>query len=165
MRTTDQPVTSWPNRGVRLAGRLLGNRLDRQLAQGTPPESSPFLTDRARRITSAAQCEALAADWIRLLDHAQGTTSPRSVKALLCRDRILHDRDRIWRLITVLSDGRPKSARWTAAARILLTDGAGPLYNKHSGTDLSSTLAIVTSSITAPSAAGTSDWGLEPAQR
>src|SRR5262245_38307912 len=70
METTTLDVPALiPPRGPRqrVLARLLGASLDRQLAAGRPPESSPLLAARARLIVSLPRRTAMAGNWRHLL--------------------------------------------------------------------------------------------------
>lgn len=56
----------------RLLARLLGASLNRRLAAGCPPESSPLLAARAQHIVALRSRRRLARNWENLLRTARG---------------------------------------------------------------------------------------------
>jgi hypothetical protein len=54
----------------------------------------------------------------------------------LCRDRITAAGPDVQDMLASLLTPAPVAARGVAAASLLLTDGAGPVYNRHSSMDL-----------------------------
>ena len=56
---------------VRLAVRLLASTLDRQLAEGRPPESNRLLAARAQELVAPATRGELAQNWAHLLKTAR----------------------------------------------------------------------------------------------
>jgi hypothetical protein len=57
-----------------------------------------------------------------------------------CADRILAAEPEIRELISLLLASFPMAARGAAMAGLILRDGAGPLYNRASSTDLAAML-------------------------
>lgn len=108
---------------------LLGWPLDQQLAAGRPPESSALLAARARRVTEFRRCEDLARWWEHVVTRARRPSASHPLALPLCRDRVLDAEPAIRDLAARLRSLRPVSARGVAAARLLLTDGTGPLYD------------------------------------
>jgi hypothetical protein len=115
---------------------LLGDGLDRELAAGAPPGWSWPLEARARYITAAVPRRRLALGWERLLLVARRPSSCPTIRPPLCRDRILAAEPGILEMSRALSHAGIEAAAGVAAASLLLRDGAGPLYNRHSTTDL-----------------------------
>jgi hypothetical protein len=104
----------------RLAARLLGARLDRELAAGRAPEWSAA---RAEHIVSLPFRQTLADDWDQLLRPRR--RQPR----LLRRERVAAAEPAIRLLTEQLRAPLPVPARGVALASVLITDGCGPLYN------------------------------------
>ena len=73
------PLVLRPCRAAdRLLARMFGASLDRQLAAGRPPETSPLLAARAQDIVWLSRRRAVARDWEHLLEAARSTRRTRS---------------------------------------------------------------------------------------
>jgi hypothetical protein len=120
--------------------RLLGASLDRQLAAGRPPESSPLLAARARLIVSLSRRTAMAANWRHLLTvAARQAAGPRGAPpgaAPLRADRIIAAAPAIGELARRLAAPLPVPARGVAMATVLLTDAGSPVYSRRSAVPL-----------------------------
>ncbi len=127
------------NPWLRMRSRLFAYSLDRLLASGVRPESNPLSAARAEKLVSPQTRSALASNWQALLERASKPLQ-RNPRVPLCRDRIAAAEDDIHEMISVLSASRPSSARGVAMVSRLLSDGAGPLYNRHANADLRSEL-------------------------
>lgn len=115
----------------------LAPSLDRQLAAGISPRSSPALAIRARHIVSPAARQELARRLTRVLDRAgrpAALISPRPLQ----RAAVIAAGQDLRELISVLGSGVPISARGAAMAGLLLSDGSGPLYNHRAAAGLGS---------------------------
>jgi hypothetical protein len=134
----------------RMLARALAGRLDRQLADGTRPESTAILAARAMFLTSAAYRRALAASLQRMLvASVSPETRPRLAVARssagvarqphvpLRRDRIAMSASALAGLAGSLLGPGPVPARGVAMVSQLLADGGGPLYRASSPDDLS----------------------------
>jgi hypothetical protein len=120
----------------RLIARLLAPSLDRQLAAGRPPECHRLLATRAQTLVSPEDRRALAARWEHLLEVARIQPARAIRRVPLCRDRIVGAESAVQDMLRALEAPSPVSARGAAMASILLSDGAGPLYNRQSSVDL-----------------------------
>jgi len=151
--TTDQLLrsASHDNRPWdRLLARVRAPSLDHQLAAGCPAGTSRALAIRAQEIASAAGRRELAQCWDHVLDQARRPQIPRTPRAPLCRDRIAAAAERDARaMLTVLSGVLPITARGAAIASVLLSDGTGPLHNRHSPLDLGAEVRQATGQMTA----------------
>jgi hypothetical protein len=133
-------------RGTTLHGALailFGHVLDRQLASGRSPTASRVVSARAEYLLSEARWE-LVQSWQRMLDEAGRAPRARNPHAPLCRDRIIDAAGDVRVMLDALSSGLGVSARGVAMAGLLLSDGAGPLYNRNSMVDLPAALREVT---------------------
>ncbi len=128
---------------IRLLARLFSSRLDRRLAAGVLPESSPLTAARAERLVSFPVRSALAQCWQGLLAEAAAPPGNRCRSVPLCRERITGSRPEVAAMVDALSMQLPVPAGGVAAAGRLLTDGTGPLYNPSCPTDLSDTVRTV----------------------
>jgi hypothetical protein len=115
----------------RLRAHLRGGRLDRQLAAGIPPWSSPVLAARALQITGHRHRRGLARSLELLVERAE-TTSPQGLSAAVkpCREQVLHAIEPSLAIAARLRSGRPVGARGVAWLRELLSDGSGPCYTQ-----------------------------------
>jgi len=121
----------------RVVARLRADRLDRALAQGTPPESTPVLAVRAQVLVGSRMRRDLARSLWRVLAE---TSEPKPARAWgrvpVMRERIGAARPELLGLIDYLTAPGPVSARVVAEVKDLITDGLGPLYNRRSHDDL-----------------------------
>jgi hypothetical protein len=115
----------------RLAAHLHGRRLDAALASGTPPEASAELALRARRLTNIAFRRELAWTIRRLVRDTGAPAPPSRVRVSPQSGRVVAAADALSGLADALVEPKPVSPRGVAQALILLTDGTGPLYNRH----------------------------------
>jgi hypothetical protein len=116
----------------RLVARVRARRLDRALAQGTPPEASAPLALRAQRLTEPEHRASIARDLRRVMREANVSPWPEFARIKPSQGRVLGAREELRRLAEMLEDPGPVAAAGVAQARILLTDGTGPLYNPYS---------------------------------
>ena len=113
----------------RALARAFGGRLDRRLAAGRSPESARLLAARAQELVSPATRETLADDWEYVLDRAKQAPAPTMGRMALHRDWIVAAEPEVREIAASLRRPLPVAAAGVAAASVLLTDGAGPLYN------------------------------------
>lgn len=147
-RLTLQRLRPWH----RVLARCAAARLDRELAAGTPPESSAGLAARAMTLTSTKIRRELAASLQRILAAAgQPQATMRSPAAAVRPARIPVNRARIRQsavplaeLASCLAAPGPVHVQGVAMLTQLLADGAGPLYHDGRGDDLSATIEHVT---------------------
>ena len=114
----------------RVLSRVFGSSLDQQLAVGRPPESGRLLAARAQDIVSLPRRRALARNWERALQEARRPGGPGSARLPRGRERIAAAEPGLRELVTRLAVPLPVTAQGVAAASMLLTDAAGPLYNR-----------------------------------
>jgi hypothetical protein len=127
--------------------RVRAPSLDRQLATGCPPGSSPALAIRARRILSPAARRQLAQGWNHVLDLASRPPVPRTPRGPLCRSRIIAAEGDVREMLGVLTGAHPVAARGAALASVLLSDGTGPLHSRRSPLDLGAAVREATSQL------------------
>jgi hypothetical protein len=124
----------------RLATLARADSIDRALAVGVSPELNVDTALRARVLTDSRTRRRLA----RGLDRAiAGATEPAVAGVRGARVNRSRIRDALAEIAELrrrlLADGLT-SVQGIARARILLTDGAGPLYNPHSTRNLRETV-------------------------
>ena len=136
--------------------RVFGASLDASLAAGRPPESSRLLAARARDIVRLRRRRSMAGSWehlLRVASRAQrargagpgGPGAPGAPGRLggptgavpVCADRVVAAEPAIRDLMNRLTAPLPVPARGVAMARVLLTDGTSPVYNRHARVALS----------------------------
>jgi hypothetical protein len=104
-------------------------RLDHALAGGVCPDTSATLSLRAHRLIGVATRRELAQE---LRDVIRRAGRPRELfdnGIRLCAIEVLDAHDAILDLADRLDDREPVEPAGVARARLLLRDGAGPLYN------------------------------------
>jgi hypothetical protein len=112
----------------RLAARLRSRVLDSQLAAGVPPAASAALSLRAQALGHGPS-RTLLGDRIRhVLDEARGAGRITRAQVPVRRSEVLAAAAELEELATRLLAPGPLAARGLAQARLLLTDGASPLY-------------------------------------
>ena len=126
----------------RLLARMFGASLDRRLAAGQAPESGRLLAVRAQQIVTLRHRRQLAGNWERLLAVATDGP-PNRPRALLCRGRIVAAAAEVGELAGHLRAPLPVAATGVAAARVLLTDATGPVYNRRDHTGLDTRLRAI----------------------
>jgi hypothetical protein len=110
---------------LRLRVAVTRGRLDRQIADGRPCESTPALALRARQLTRTDNRRKLARE-------LRGVVSSCPVLSTTTIDRacLTTGREALRGLADGLERSGPVSARGVALAQALLTDGVGsPLFN------------------------------------
>ena len=138
---SDRVVAVRPGIRDRLLTRLRGTALDRQLAAGQEPEHSGRLALRAAQLVTPGNREQLAVAWEHMMVRAQSPRRPGDPAAPLARAPIAAARRQISELTAALRVARPVPAGGVARARLLLTDGSGPLYSSRGPIPLSAALA------------------------
>ena len=135
------PLVLRPCRAAdRLLARMFGASLDRQLAAGRPPETSPLLAARAQDIVWLSRRRALARDWEHLLEVARRTRRTRSPAVPVRSAQISAAEPAIRELTRRLTAALPVSARGVAMASLLLTDATGPVYSRRAPVTLDAAL-------------------------
>jgi hypothetical protein len=89
----------------------------------------------------------LAAHWEHLLEVNRRQPTPYRRHAGLCRDRIGAAEEAVREMVTALAAPLPVAARGVAMARMLLSDGAGPLYSRRCPVDLVDAVRAVTAEL------------------
>jgi hypothetical protein len=118
--------------------RVRATRLDRDIAAGVSPDSSPVLALRAQALVQPSMRRLLAGRVRQVLTEATGDDALRFLdpRIPVQRDRVVDATDALRSLIERLLLPGPVPARGVAVARLVLTDGAGPLYNPSCPDDL-----------------------------
>jgi hypothetical protein len=103
-------------------------RLDQALAAGAHPDSRVELSLRAQRLLRRSTRLRLAAELQAVVHRAQRPVSITDPKVLLARAAILENREAIQEIVAWLADLTPIDIGGVAQLRLLLRDGASPLY-------------------------------------
>jgi hypothetical protein len=139
---TGGPLAMRPSRlADRLAARMLGASLDRQLAAGRSPESSPLLAARAQRIVALRHRQELARYWEERLWIARRRPERHNPALPIRTDRLVAAEPAVRELIQCLTTPLPVAARGVALATTLLTDALSPVYSPRSQITLDAALA------------------------
>jgi len=138
----------------RWLARLSAPFLDGRLSAGYREGTSRVLAFRAQQISSPAGRQELARRWDHVLDQARRPPVPRSPRAPLCRDRVAAAEHDVRAMIGVLRGPLPVTVRGAAMAGYLLTDGTGPLYDRHSPIALDVAVREATRQMAVPFAGG-----------
>jgi len=122
-----------PRLGLRLRVLLHRRRLDRELADGCPPEASPQRAVRAQQLAAPATGRELARYLRELVVRAErprvGLLDPT---VPVVRDVVLPRREALLGLAERLEQPVPLNPCGVARVLLLLSDGAGPLYSRAS---------------------------------
>ena len=131
----------------RILSRPIASRVDRQIASGRSTDSSRVVARRAHALVSPAVRGRLARDWEGLLTQARRPRGMHDPRVPFNSGSIMGCENQIVQLISALSASLPLPARGVAMASQLLSDGAGPLYNRRRSADLDSALRSVLSQL------------------
>ncbi len=120
----------------RLAARLRGTSLDRQLAAGSSPDASVPLALRARFLERGSTRMSLARRLAEVLTDAGREHVFVTTRMPVCRRKVLLARPQLEALGRRLLAPGPVAPEGVALARRLLHDGAGPVYARPDADDL-----------------------------
>jgi hypothetical protein len=129
-----------PGRATRLLARLRQTELDRALAAGADPDSSPQIAARAAQLTSPG-ARARIADGLERLAGAADAPAGR-VRVLPSRVAVRANRAALLELADVLRGGAPLYARGLATLASVITDGTGAAYTDPRGEALTRQLEL-----------------------
>jgi hypothetical protein len=121
----------------RFVARYRASVLDTQLAEGAGPESSLWLALRAELLVRPSHAHRLSKALKWLVMTSEGP-SRMPVRAPVRRDAVRSARGELLTLADRLLEPGPLGAQGVARARVLLRDGAGPLYTASPERDLGS---------------------------
>src|SRR5712691_322994 len=129
----------------RMLARGLAARLDRQLADGVPPQANATLAARAMRLTAmeyrrdlAASLRGILAAASRVLPVAAHPSAPvaRQPRVPVSQVRISQLASELAELAGRLLEPEPVPVQGVAMVSLLLADGLGPLYREACRDDL-----------------------------
>jgi hypothetical protein len=118
---------------TKLRARLFIRRLDLQVAAGVPAPVGSALAVHTARLTSTREREQLARALRACVRDARSGRATLSSRIPVHRAGVVAAEDLIDDVTVVLHSPRPVRARGMARLRLLLSDGAGPLYRPGSG--------------------------------
>ena len=123
----------------RALARLFAANLDAKLADGVDPLTSSLTITRAQQLGSLAERQALANNWLSLLDQVSLNRVIFSSSIPIQRRRVSAAKAQIHALARALV--RPLApVRGVAMALTILRDGSGPLFNPYSERSLTDLL-------------------------
>jgi hypothetical protein len=138
---TGDPLEMRPSRPTdKLLARMLGASLDRQLAAGRTPESSPLLATRAQHIVAIRSRQELARNWENLLRVARRGHGAYHPALPIRSDRVIAAEPAVRELVRSMTAPLPVAARGVAMATALLTDALSPVYSPRSRVSLAAAL-------------------------
>ncbi len=116
-----------PGLFLNLRSRLHGISLDRALAEGADPASSPLLARRTAWLTSSRNRSSLA-DCVGRLIEVSGGLRGRSAVVRPHRGELAGAKLPLARVAALLDSPEPVYPRGVARVQLLLTDATSPLY-------------------------------------
>jgi hypothetical protein len=127
---------------TRVIAELFATRFDKQLAAGVAPEPGSVLAAHVSRLASACERRKLAEALHHSVCEAHSRRTRMSATIPVDRSAVAAAVGLIDQVVQRLTGPRPVSARGVARLRLLLSDGAGPMYWPGGG-DLSAELRAV----------------------
>jgi hypothetical protein len=115
---------------ARVLARTRAWWLDQALANGVCPDASAILSLRAHRLIGLGTRRALASELRDVIGRARRPRAPLDNGVRLCAGEVLRAREAIDDLADRLEGWEPVEPAGVARVRLLLRDGAGPLYNE-----------------------------------
>ena len=112
-----------------LRARLHAHDLDRALAAGVDPLATPAIAARARYLCSRRSRETLAGAIYFVLQRAGRHSRPLPAHVPIAREAIRRNRAALLGLAADLRQPAEVGAQGVAITRLLVTEGAGPLYD------------------------------------
>jgi hypothetical protein len=127
----------------RVRARLGAAALDRELARGIAPDSRPALELRARALSRPRVRRELGEQLRHIVGQAHQPPGP-GTRIRARRAGVLASEDELRLLASRLYSSRRVAVAGIAKVRVLLTDGSGPLYYRHSEEDLEAAIREAT---------------------
>ena len=127
---------------TRMIAALFATRFDKQLVTGVAPEPGSVLAAHVSRLASACERRSLAEALHHSVCEARSRPPRMSATIPVDRSAVAAAEGLIDQVVQRLTGPRPVSARGVARLRLLLSDGAGPMYWPGRG-DLSAELRAV----------------------
>jgi hypothetical protein len=121
----------------RLVARLRSSHLDRRLAEGASPESSVALALHAAWVARPSHLHQVARSLERVVSAAETSPTSQTVPGVpINREAVRRAKPDLEALSRRLQSVRLVNVRGVATTRMLLADGAGPLYHACRSRDL-----------------------------
>jgi len=127
---------------TRVIAELFATRFDKQLAAGVAPEPGSVLAAHVSRLASACERRKLAEALHHRVCEVHSRRTRMSATIPVDRSAVTAAVGLIDQVVQRLTGPGPVSARGVARLRLLLSDGAGPMYWPGGG-DLSAELRAV----------------------
>jgi hypothetical protein len=121
---------------------LFATRFDKQLVAGVAPEPGSVLAAHVARLASAGERRKLAEALHQSVCETPTRRTRMSATIAVDRSAVAAEVGLIDQVVLRLLGPRPASARGVARLRLLLSDGAGPMYRSGGG-DLGAELRVV----------------------
>jgi hypothetical protein len=112
----------------RLLSRVRAGALDRALARGAAPEASFLLAVRANELAAPTTRKSLAESFGQLAARPLSSRTRVAGNSLIDWPAVREARSELSEVVARLRGPGPLPAAGLASLRLLLTDGAGPLY-------------------------------------
>jgi hypothetical protein len=119
----------------RIRAHIATASLDRELASGVHADSCPALRLRAQALTDPNAAAELGTQLRRIVREVH-EPARRRTHVPPAREHVLAAEDDLRLLASRLQAPTPIAARGVAKARLLLTDGTGPMFDAYSSVDL-----------------------------
>lgn len=117
---------------LRLRVWALSSDLDRRLAEGVWPTSSPELELRAKQLSSARARRQLSGTLTAAVKEARSPRAPWSARAPIVMTEVRRDASHLERLANDLVTTVEPRVRGIALASFLVCDPGSPMYNRRS---------------------------------
>ncbi|HJQ42122.1 MAG TPA: hypothetical protein VJ831_03470 [Jatrophihabitantaceae bacterium] len=122
-----------------LSARVHAQRIDRRLAAGASPDESVTVALRGRLLTGPRSRRTLACG----IEHAIAAVTDDAAFAFVDRASVRRSLSELYELRDRLDSDPLPSPTGMARTRLLLTDGASPLFNRDTSVGLQDTLRAV----------------------
>jgi hypothetical protein len=137
MRTATQAMTSATGSRARAGSalkthvrtRLHRHTLDLELAVGADPNTDALLRERARELIREATRREIAESLERVMSEAESTPRNRTSRVPVSRRAVRNLRPELETFVERLKAPTFPCPQALAMARLLITDGGGPLYD------------------------------------
>ncbi len=126
----------------RLVSIARAERLDRALAGGAQPDSRAELSLHAQRLLRKSTRLSLAAELRAVVRRAERPAAMFDPTVPVARAAIIENRDAIQEIADWLADLTPMDIRGVAQLRLLVRDGASPLYPPSDACELEEVLRL-----------------------
>jgi hypothetical protein len=133
-----------------LLALIRGWDLDRRLESGADPDHDVLLSLRAAALIAPSRRRRLALTLRQMTRDAERAPHPFDPRAFVARREILQARDLMEETARLLVSSSPVNPMGVAHVRVLLGDGASPLYRRGPGPTLGDRLEAAIGALTEP---------------